>query len=142
VTLGSVISSTLPLLRSQAESMMLDTCEVYAPGSGGGTWDDDTGTWTPPTTTLVYKGRCQLPKVNPNAADADTQESQWAKGLVPIRLPARKLDGDQGDPLAVADGHTLVVTSRDDLTFDVRFVVPQTFEKSRQVQCEMVSRDA
>lgn len=39
---------------------MLDTCTVTRAGTGPGTWDDTTGTNTPPAATTVYTGRCKV----------------------------------------------------------------------------------
>lgn len=141
MTLGSAISSALPFLQSQAESMMLDQCVVTGPDAAP-IWDDENEEWIFPGETVIYSGRCQLGKAEPNGQDASTGEAAWAKGLLPLKLPARQLDGDMGDPMAVTDGHIVTVTTKNDLRATVRFTVPQTYEKSRKVACELVSRDA
>ena len=142
MTIGSIIAGTLPLLQSQAESMMQDECVVTGPG-GEPVWNDEQGAYVAPPGGTVYAGRCQVPKTNPAAQDADAGETNWAKGFVALKVPARLLEGDEGDPRAITDGHRVTVTSTTPpLELDVRFVVPQTFEKSRKVACEVVTRDA
>ena len=141
MSLGAIVTGALPLMRTQAESLMLDTCTITAPG-GEPVWDDEAGEYVTPPGIVVYQGRCQVPSTHPNAQDADAGETNWAKGMVSLRLPARPLEGDVGDPLAVADGHTVEVTTRPGLFMDVRYVIPQTIEKSRKVSCEVVTRDA
>ena len=138
--LGDDIAAILPDLQAQAESLMVDTCKVTT--SVPGAWDDATGTYGDPVTTTVYEGVCQLPRTYPNAQDADAGEATWAVGIVTIKLPVRALPDAVGDPLAVTDGHDVEVTSRTGLSMTVRFAIPQTFEKSRDVSCQVVSRDA
>lgn len=136
------IAAALPELRAHAESLMVDTCTVTRVSDDPPVWDGVAGTYTPAPPVVVYQGRCQLPKVNPSAQDADAGETNWAKGIVLIKLPMTAAVGEVGDPLAVSDGHDVAVTSRGDLTLSVRFTMPQTFEKSRKVSCQAVSRDA
>ena len=141
MSLADDIAAVLPELRAQAESLMVDSCRITGPGEGDPVWDPDSGTYTDPAPVVVFEGRCQLPKVEPSGQSVDSGETNWAVGIVQIKLPMSAAPGEAGDPLAVADGHSVEVTSRPGLLMSVRFVVPQTWEKSRKVSCEVVSRD-
>ena len=55
--LGDVVAATLPGLRAQAESLMLDTCMVGVLGTPA--TDPDTGEVVTPITEL-YSGRCRV----------------------------------------------------------------------------------
>jgi len=140
-TFGADIAAALPELRAYAESLMLDSCIVTSDG-GAPTWDDATGAYTSPAGATVYAGRCQLPKAAPAGQDVQTGEASWVAGSVVLKLPMTAAPGETGDPLAVTTGHTVTITSKGGLTLTVRLAMPQTFEKSRKVACEVVSRDA
>jgi len=140
VTLGMDIAAALPELRANAESLMTDTCVVT--NTTPGAWDDATGTYGAPVVTNVYTGRCQLAKTEPSASDSESGEATWVSGATMLKLPMTLGPDDTGDPLAVTTGHTVSVTSRGNLALSVRFAIPQTFEKSRKVACERVTRDA
>lgn len=139
--LADEIAAVLPELQAEAEALMVDTCRATSPGEK--VWDDDSGTYTPGPPVVVYEGRCQVPTTYPAAQDASAGETAWGKGFITVKVPARQLPGDVGDPLSIVDGHTITVTSvSPPMELAVRVVVPQTWEKSRKVSCERVTRDA
>jgi len=141
VSFGDDLAAALPELRALAESLMLDSCIVTGPGADP-VWNDETGTYDAPEGGTVYAGRCQLAKGAPAGQDVDSGEASWVTGAVVLKLPMAAGPDDEGDPLAVATGHSVVVTSRAGLAMSVRMALPQTFEKSRKVACEVVTRDA
>ena len=111
VSFGDDIAAALPELRALAESLMLDQCVVT--GSGGTpVWDEATGTYSTPDGGTVYAGRCQLAKGAPAGQDTQSGEASWVTGSVVLKLPMTVGLGDEGDPLAVATGHSVTVTSR------------------------------
>ena len=59
MSIGGAIAGALPLLRRQAESMMVDTCTITR-ASGPPTFDAVTGVYTDPTPTTVYTGKCRV----------------------------------------------------------------------------------
>ena len=59
MTLGADIAGQIPFLRSQAESLMVDTARVTRPG-GEPTFDPDTGLLTPSDGTVIFTGPCRL----------------------------------------------------------------------------------
>lgn len=140
-TFGDEIAARLPELRAHAESLMLDSCVVTGPG-GEPVWDDALGQYVTPDGSTVYAGRCQLAKTEPSAQDSESVEASWVSGATMLKLPMAAGPDDEGDPLAVTTGHVVTITSRGDLTLSVRFAIPQTFEKSRKVACDRVTRDA
>ena len=69
MTFAADIIGVLPFLRTQAESLMIDTCTVSRPGDP--VTDPATGNVTPGS-TLVYTGQCKVQQTisqasNPNA---------------------------------------------------------------------------
>ena len=59
MTLGAAIADQIPFLRSQAESLMVDTARVTRPG-GEPTFDPATGLLTPSDGTVIFSGPCRL----------------------------------------------------------------------------------
>lgn len=57
--IGAEVAARLPLLRQQAESLMVDTCTITR-SAGNGTLNTTTGQYTPPTPTTVYTGKCRV----------------------------------------------------------------------------------
>lgn len=53
------IRQALPELRLEAEGRMVDACTITAP-DGEPVFDDDTGTYTNPTGTVIYAGKCEV----------------------------------------------------------------------------------
>lgn len=53
------IAHALPLLRSEAEARMVDACRITRGPYEPGTFDPDTGTWTPAAETAIYEGKCE-----------------------------------------------------------------------------------
>ena len=85
MSLHDAIAAELPYLRAQAESLMVDTCEITAAGEP--VWDEGDGIFTPGAATTVYEGKCRLRK--PSAAPRDTEsgETTWAVDDYVLSLP-------------------------------------------------------
>ncbi len=137
--LGYDVASSLPGLRAEAESLMVDTCRITTPGTA--TWDDSTGVYTDGAPTTIYEGKCRLrrPAAAPQTTDAG--EAAWAVDLYVLSLP---VDGSED----VADGHDVeILTATNDpdlvgLTLTVTGGHWQTHATARRLPCKVVTRDA
>jgi hypothetical protein len=67
--------------REAAEALMLDTCIVTRGGTGA-VFDENTGTWSTPTGTAIYAGKCKLQTrdvavASPDVAGTQAYVVQW-----------------------------------------------------------------
>jgi hypothetical protein len=109
VNLGYDITATLPGLRVQAESMMVDECTIT--GEPTRVWDEATATWVE-TPTVTYTGKCQVKSENVQAAQVDAQGQLLVVQSLVLKLP---VDAS----VNVAPGDVAVLTV---CTFDAQLV--------------------
>jgi hypothetical protein len=98
VSLVADVLAILPVLRAQAESMMLDTCTIQRPGAP--VTDPNTGVVTPGMTT-IYTGKC---KVQSKDSATSTPEAGGAVFVVvsrQIHIPAGAADVRNDDVVTV-----------------------------------------
>ncbi len=98
--IGGILTGTLPFLRAQAESMMVDTCRITTLGAP--VTDPNTGNVTTPRTT-VYEGKC---KVQSKATEAASTEAGGATFTVvsrQVHIPANAAE--------ILDGHEVEITA-------------------------------
>src|SRR5690348_3451506 len=57
--LGNDLAWALPQMQAQAESLMVDTCRIVAPGAAS-SWDEVNGVWTTTEGALLYEGKCRV----------------------------------------------------------------------------------
>ena len=137
--LGESIAAELPLIRAQAESLMVDSCRITAPGAP--TWDDATGTYTPGAGATVYEGKCRLRKPSAAPQNVDAGEAGWAVDDYVLSLPVLTSAG-------VKDGHEVEILSSvfDPAAVGLLLTVSgghsQTHSSARRLPCKVVSRDA
>jgi hypothetical protein len=138
VSLGDDIAAVLPELRAQAESRMRDTCVITA--SAAGTWDDATGTYTDPTETTVYEGKCRVRQPSPTGGQVDSGTAVWTVDHAVVSLP---IDGTD----MIGPGHFVTITASAEEPARVGWVLTveaghyQTDSTARRLPCRVVSRD-
>jgi len=85
MTLADDVLATLPFLKGQAESLMIDTCVVHRPGEP---FTDEDGNVTA-SLTLLYTGACKIQQTlaqssNPEAGGHQftVQDTRWDTPVV------------------------------------------------------------
>jgi len=136
VSLGQAITGALPLLQSEAESRMTDTCTIRRPGAP--TFNSTTGAYTASSTT-VYTGKCRvrtrsLGFLRERAAESGEEQTVLWRYMVSV-------------PVSVTD-----LTVLDEITIDtstdpalvgvlmrVRVVSLVTDATARKMDCEEIA---
>jgi hypothetical protein len=125
--------------RAAAESLMRDMCVITS--SAAGTWDDATGTYTDPTETTVYEGKCRVRQPSPTGGQVDSGAAVWTVDHAVVSLP---IDGTD----TIGPGHVITITASAAEPTRVGWVLTveaghyQTDSTARRLPCRVVSRDA
>ena len=98
MTLADDVLTVLPFLRSQAESLMVDTCTITRPGVP--VTDPDTGDVTNPTTT-VYAGKCKVQSKDSSVASPEAGEATFTVVSRQVHIPANAADVQDGDTVTI-----------------------------------------
>lgn len=85
MNLGADIAGALPLFRSQAESMMQDTCTVTR--GGADVFNPDTGQYEPAPGPAVYAGRCRVQSGGTQAANPEAGGAVFTVEKPELQLP-------------------------------------------------------
>lgn len=93
--IGGIVAGVMPLLREQADSMMLDTCRI----TRGGTvvTDPATGAVTRPRTT-IYEGKCKVQSKDSAVSNPEAGAASFTVVTRQVHIPANGanvLDGDE-----------------------------------------------
>lgn len=102
--IGQIVSRTLPLLRKQAESVMVDTVTITRAGTP--TRDPETGTETA-TTVTVYTGKAKLQTFEPYESKPDGVAHQHVSQRLALHIPVG------AGPIAVDDIATVTAAPLD-----------------------------
>jgi hypothetical protein len=136
--LGHDVAAALPALRAQAESLMVDSCTITAPGTP--VWDEDAGAYVPGAPTVLYSGRCrvQIPQSVPGAPVAG--EAEWATSAVVVSVPVAG-----SEPVKVGATVTITSATHDAALDDAQFRVvgiplAKSHATARRLRCEAVAR--
>lgn len=117
------INHLLPVLREQAEALMVDTCRIERPGEV--VTDPETGAVTP-SYTLVYEGRCKVQQTMAQSRSAE------AGGAVFTVLDTR-LDIPIGaGPVAPGDRASMLTGVYNPALVGNVYRITEPFEKSIQ----------
>lgn len=92
------ILAALPVFRSEAESLMLDTCTITRPGEP--VTDPDTGDVTN-TTTEVYSGKCKVQSKDSSVASPEAGEATFTVVSRQVHIPANSADVQDGDVVTI-----------------------------------------
>jgi hypothetical protein len=117
--------------------MMLDTCTIAVPGTGDGTFDEDTGITTPPAPTTVYTGACRVQSRDVQPSNPQAGDTEYTTIAYVVSVPVSVVD--------VGVGATVTVTAASldaDLvgrSFTVTGLVHKTYLTARRLVCEEVS---
>lgn len=88
MTLGTVIGGSLPFLRSEAESLMQDTCTIRAEvPSTGRTIDPTTGNYSTPPGDVIYTGKCRTKDATFRALDIEAGERDQVVTQILVAIP-------------------------------------------------------
>lgn len=94
--LADDVVGILPVLRAQAESLMLDEC-VITRGSGEPVIDPDTGAVTDGTGETVYEGKCKVQSKDSATASPDAGNNSFTIVSRQVHIPANAADVRDGD---------------------------------------------
>lgn len=119
MTLGYSLSAALPRLRAQAESRMTDTVRITRDGTP--VWDDETGTYTP-TTTTVYTGKARLKLSTSVVGNVDAQGQLLAAQSPRLDLPVATSGGVQ-----VNDSVEVTASVNDPASVGLRLTIEGVF---------------
>jgi hypothetical protein len=135
VTLGQDIVSALPMLRAQAESMMIDSC-VIGVLERSTHIDEETGKYTYTLADPVYSGPCRYRAGGTAAGEIDAQGQSLVEQSDVLSLPVIGSEMVQKDMVA-----TVALTLDAAAPFSVRIVdnQQQTFATARRLPVERVS---
>lgn len=103
--IGDDIAEVLPELRSEAESLMVDTAMITRPG-GEPTFDPSTGELTPAAGTTIYEGPCRLRQPTASEAELLFGDEQLTRSRFVACFPH--------DVTGVQIGDVVTVTESDD----------------------------
>jgi hypothetical protein len=92
------VIDVLPLLRAQAESLMIDTCTIHRPGSA--VTDPESGAVTN-TTTQVYSGKCKVQSKDSATSTPESGEAVYVVVSRQIHIPAGVADVRNNDVITV-----------------------------------------
>jgi hypothetical protein len=95
MSLGEEILAALSGFRSEAESLMTDTCEVGTL-SAGSVLDETTGEYTP-LFTPVYTGKCKFKAGNTAANQVDAASQQLVEQSSTVSFPIDSSSGISKD---------------------------------------------
>jgi hypothetical protein len=104
VSLVADVLAILPVLRAQAESMMLDTCTIDRPG--GTMTDPETGVVTPASTRIYptpaqiaagNPGKCKVQSKDSSVATPDAAGALFVVVSRQVHIPANAADVEDGD---------------------------------------------
>lgn len=75
--------------RGLQESVMTDACTIVRPGDDPGEYDADSDTFTAPSGTTVYSGKCRV-RLSTPAVDRGVEvgANQFAAAAVVVTIPA------------------------------------------------------
>ena len=98
MTFAEDVIGTLPFLRAQAESLMVDTCTIARPGEP--VTDPDTGNVTD-SNTPVYSGICKVQSKDSSVATPDVAGASFVVVSRQVHIPAGAADVKNGDVVTV-----------------------------------------
>lgn len=91
MNLAGDVASILPVLRAQAEAMMVDEC-IIRRGSAEPVIDPDTGAVTDGVGATVYEGKCQVQSSTTVAASPDAGGHSFVEVSRVVKIPANAAD--------------------------------------------------
>ena len=98
MTFAEDVIGTLPFLRAQAESLMVDMCTVSRLGEP--VTDPETGVVTD-STTPVYSGKCKVQSKDSSVATPDVAGASFVVVSRQVHIPAGAADVRNGDVITV-----------------------------------------
>ena len=115
------IASALPLLRAEAEALMVDACVIaYPTGTTAGPGGEDVTTYGDP----VYEGRCKVQDRDLQAREAESASSTSDTLGKEIHLPVDAPTINHGAVVTMADGRTFRVLAGDRKTWQTAQRLP------------------
>lgn len=128
------ILATLPQLRTEAEGRMVDACTITR-ASGDPTFDENTGTYTPASTSSIYTGPCEV-KITDSLT---VQVEEAGGGVAPVarltvKVPASVENVRIGDLVTITS--SLLDPELVGRVFTVNALHYKTFATSRRFQVE------
>ena len=137
--LGPDVVATLPGLRAQAESLMVDACTVTRAGEPF--WDEVTGTYTPGAGSTLYTGKCRVRMPDASSSETEAGEASWSLRGAVVSLPVVG-----SESVRVGDVVTVTASVWDAALVGQAFTVAglhsQSLSSARRLKCEAVDRDA
>lgn len=98
MSLLSDILATLPILRAEAESLMLDACTITRPGAP--VTDPGTGNVTN-TATTVYTGKCKVQSKDSATSNPEAGGATFTVVSRQVHIPANSADVQDGDVVTI-----------------------------------------
>lgn len=92
------ILRALPVFRSEAESLMLDTCTITRPGEP--VTDPETGDVTNSAET-VYEGKCKVQSKDSATSSPEAGEATFTVVSRQVHIPANAADVRDGDVVTI-----------------------------------------
>lgn len=121
MTFAADVIGVLPFLRTQAESLMLDSCTVQRPGEP--TTDPDTGAVTP-SLSAVYTGPCKVQQTIAQSSNPTAGGHQFTIQDSRVDFPVA------AGPLMVDDVVTVTASVLDPQLVGTVFRIVELFHKS------------
>lgn len=137
MTLADDITAALPLLRTEAEGRMVDSCTITRP-TDEETFDDTTGTYDDTDTSTIYTGKCEVQLSDGlNARGTNTGGSDVTITRLTVKIPVSATGVKVGDLV------TITVGTHDPTLVDSKFAVvaghAKTFATARRLEVERVT---
>lgn len=134
MSLASDVAAALPLLRAEAEALMVDSCTITRDG-GAPTFDPNTGTYTDPAGSTVYTGACQVQLSDGlSARSSEAGGTELITSRVTVKIPV------SATGVRVGDVVTITAATLDPDLVDHRYVIAaehaKTFATARRLEVE------
>lgn len=100
MSLADDLIATLPVLRAQAESLMVDECIVRR-GTGETVVDPDTGSVVDAPGVTVYEGKCKVQSKDSATATPDAGGHTFVSVSRQIHIPANSADVEDDDVVEI-----------------------------------------
>lgn len=137
MNLDAAIASELPVLRAEAEALMVDECTVTRAAVTGGAINEADGTVTPSSPTVVYSGPCRVQRPGTSSSrQADTGGYEVGVDTVLVQLPFSAVGVRRGDDFTVTGIGDLTDPDLLGVTAEVRANLCKTHSTKRTLICE------
>jgi hypothetical protein len=128
VSFAEDVIGVLPFLRTQAESLMVDSCTITRPGEA--VTDPETGNVTD-AQVAVYEGKCKVQSKDSSVATPDAAGASFVIVSRQVHIPANAADVLDGDVITITASRLNAFTVGKQ--YRVEGFTPDTFDTAARI---------